>query len=310
MIEIDSTVFGIFADTSKKMINKRAKSILHFHFIVFIFGFTSILGVLIDKEAIALVWYRMLIAAFFLILFIFFFNKQKIELNNTFLYNLVAAGFLIAAHWVSFFYAIKMVGVSPTLAMLSSGALMTAILEPIFYKRKIFLYEVFFGGITLIGMLIIFKTSPDDWLGMLVALIATVLGVFFTLINGFLIKDNSSVIITLGEMIVGVGFISLFLLFEGGFDVSFFKINTSDFLYLIILGTVCTAYAITFSIEVMKQLNPFTIMLIINMEPIYGIFLALMIFGESELMSSGFYIGLLIILGAIISNSFIKVYKN
>lgn len=310
MIEIDSTVFVIFADTSKKMINKRAKSILHFHFIVFIFGFTSILGVLIDKEAIALVWYRMLIAAFFLILFIFFFNKQKIELNNTFLYNLVAAGFLIAAHWVSFFYAIKMVGVSPTLAMLSSGALMTAILEPIFYKRKIFLYEVFFGGITLIGMLIIFKTSPDDWLGMLVALIATVLGVFFTLINGFLIKDNSSVIITLGEMIVGVGFISLFLLFEGGFDVSFFKINNSDFLYLIILGTVCTAYAITFSIEVMKQLNPFTIMLIINMEPIYGIFLALMIFGESELMSSGFYIGLLIILGAIISNSFIKVYKN
>ena len=310
MIEIDSTVFVIFADTSKKMINKRAKSILHFHFIVFIFGFTSILGVLIDKEAIALVWYRMLIAAFFLILFIFFFNKQKIEFNNTFLYNLVAAGFLIAAHWVSFFYAIKMVGVSPTLAMLSSGALMTAILEPIFYKRKIFFYEVFFGGITLIGMLIIFKTSPDDWLGMLVALIATVLGVFFTLINGFLIKDNSSVIITLGEMIVGVGFISLFLLFEGGFDVSFFKINTSDFLYLIILGTVCTAYAITFSIEVMKQLNPFTIMLIINMEPIYGIFLALMIFGESELMSSGFYIGLLIILGAIISNSIIKAYKN
>ena len=310
MIEIDSTVFVIFADTSKKMINKRAKSILHFHFIVFIFGFTSILGVLIDKEAIALVWYRMLIAAFFLILFIFFFNKQKIEFNKTFLYNLVAAGFLIAAHWVSFFYAIKMVGVSPTLAMLSSGALMTAILEPIFYKRKIFFYEVLFGGITLIGMLIIFKTSPDDWLGMLVALIATVLGVFFTLINGFLIKDNSSVIITLGEMIVGVGFISLFLLFEGGFDVSFFKINTSDFLYLIILGTVCTAYAITFSIEVMKQLNPFTIMLIINMEPIYGIFLALMIFGESELMSSGFYIGLLIILGAIISNSFIKVYKN
>ncbi len=292
------------------MINKRAKSILHFHFIVFIFGFTSILGVLIDKEAIALVWYRMLIAAFFLILFIFFFNKQKIEFNNTFLYSLVAAGFLIAAHWVSFFYAIKMVGVSPTLAMLSSGALMTAILEPIFYKRKIFFYEVLFGGITLMGMLIIFKTSPDDWLGMLVALIATVLGVFFTLINGFLIKDNSSVIITLGEMIVGVGFISLFLLFEGGFDVSFFKINTSDFLYLIILGTVCTAYAITFSIEVMKQLNPFTIMLIINMEPIYGIFLALMIFGESELMSSGFYIGLLIILGAIISNSIIKVYKN
>lgn len=303
-------VFVIFAVYFKKMLNNRAKSILHFHFIVFIFGFTSILGVLIEKEAIALVWYRMLIASVFLTLFIFFFNKKKFEFSYNLLYKLVAAGFLIAAHWVSFFYAIKMVGVSPTLAMLSSGALMTAILEPVFYKRKILFYEVLFGGITMIGMFVIFKTSPDDWLGMLVALIATVLGVFFTLINGLLIKENSSVIITLGEMITGVGFISLFLLFGGGFDVSFFTITTSDFLFLMLLGTVCTAYAITFSIEVMKQLNPFTIMLIINMEPIYGILLALLIFGESELMSSGFYIGLLIILFAIVSNSILKVYKN
>ena len=303
-------VFVIFAVYFKKMLNNRAKSILHFHFIVFIFGFTSILGVLIEKEAIALVWYRMLIASVFLTLFIFFFNKKKFEFSYNLLYKLVAAGFLIAAHWVSFFYAIKMVGVSPTLAMLSSGALMTAILEPVFYKRKILFYEVLFGGITMIGMFVIFKTSPDDWLGMLVALIATVLGVFFTLINGLLIKENSSVIITLGEMITGVGFISLFLLFGGGFDVSFFTITTSDFLFLMLLGTVCTAYAITFSIEVMKQLNPFTIMLIINMEPIYGILLALLIFGESELMSSDFYIGLLIILFAIVSNSIVKVYKN
>jgi drug/metabolite transporter (DMT)-like permease len=303
-------VFVIFAVYFKKMLNNRAKSILHFHFIVFIFGFTSILGVLIEKEAIALVWYRMLIASVFLTLFIFFFNKKKFEFSYNLLYKLVAAGFLIAAHWVSFFYAIKMVGVSPTLAMLSSGALMTAILEPVFYQRKILFYEVLFGGITMIGMFVIFKTSPDDWLGMLVALIATVLGVFFTLINGLLIKENSSVIITLGEMITGVGFISLFLLFGGGFDVSFFTITTSDFLFLMLLGTVCTAYAITFSIEVMKQLNPFTIMLIINMEPIYGILLALLIFGESELMSSDFYIGLLIILFAIVSNSIVKVYKN
>ncbi|MEK9516896.1 MAG: DMT family transporter [Flavobacteriaceae bacterium] len=303
-------VFVIFAVYFKKMLNNRAKSILHFHLIVFIFGFTSILGVLIEKEAIALVWYRMLIASVFLTLFIFFFNKKKFEFSYNLLYKLVAAGFLIAAHWVSFFYAIKMVGVSPTLAMLSSGALMTAILEPVFYKQKILFYEVLFGGITMIGMFVIFKTSPDDWLGMLVALIATVLGVFFTLINGLLIKENSSVIITLGEMITGVGFISLFLLFGGGFDVSFFTITTSDFLFLMLLGTVCTAYAITFSIEVMKQLNPFTIMLIINMEPIYGILLALLIFGESELMSSGFYIGLLIILFAIVSNSIVKVYKN
>lgn len=290
------------------MLSKRAQSVLHFHFIVFIFGFTSILGVLIDKDAVSLVWYRMLMASLFLTVLLFF-KKKKFEFNYNLLYMLVAAGFLIAAHWLSFFYAIKMVGVSPTLAMLSSGALITAVLEPVFYNRKILFSEVLFGGITMIGMFIIFKTSPEDWLGMFVALIATVLGVFFTLINGVLIKDNASVIITLGEMTIGVGFISLYVLLSGGFDTSFFTITTSDFLYLIILGSICTAYAITFSIQVMKQLNPFTIMLIINMEPIYGIILALFIFGDNELMSSGFYIGLSIILFAIISNSIVKGYK-
>ncbi len=290
------------------MLSKRAQSVLHFHVIVFIFGFTSILGVLIDKDAVSLVWYRMLMASLFLTVLLFF-KKKKFEFNYNLLYMLVAAGLLIAAHWLSFFYAIKMVGVSPTLAMLSSGALITAVLEPVFYNRKILFSEILFGGITMIGMFIIFKTSPEDWLGMFVALIATVLGVFFTLINGVLIKDNASVIITLGEMTIGVGFISLYVLLSGGFDTSFFTITTSDFLYLIILGSVCTAYAITFSIQVMKQLNPFTIMLIINMEPIYGIILALFIFGDDELMSSGFYIGLSIILFAIISNSILKDYK-
>ena len=125
-----------------------------------------------------------------------------------------------------------MVGVSPTLAMLSSGALITAVLEPVFYNRKILFSEILFGGITMIGMFVIFKTSPEDWLGMLVALIATVLGVFFTLINGVLIKDNSSVIITLGEMMIGVGFISLYVLFSGGFDTSFFYNHHFRFFYI------------------------------------------------------------------------------
>ena len=289
------------------MLSKRGKSVLHFHFIVFIFGFTSILGVLIDKDAISLVWYRMLTASFFLALF--FFQKKKIQFKNSLFLKLLAAGFLIAAHWLLFFHAIKMVGVSPTLAMLSSGALITAILEPIFYNRKILFSEILFGLITIVGMFVIFKTSPEDLMGMLVALLATVLGVFFTLINGVLIKNNSSIIITLGEMIIGVCFISLYLIFNGGFNNSFFSITSSDFLYLIILGSVCTAYAITFSIEVMKQLNPFTIMLIINMEPIYGIILALLIFGDGELMSSGFYIGLSIILSAIVANSIVKGFK-
>ncbi|MEK9603368.1 MAG: EamA family transporter, partial [Flavobacteriaceae bacterium] len=208
-----------------------------------------------------------------------------------------------------FFKAIKMVGISPTLAMLSSGALMTAVLEPIVYKRKFLLYELVFGVMALSGMILIFNATPEDWTGMFLALIATFLGVLFTLINGKLIQQNSSTLITFYQMMIGFVFISLYLLFTGAFEPVFFTISAHDFLWLLILGTVCTAYAITGAIAVMRELNPFTIMLIINMEPLYGIVLALVIFGESELMNTEFYLGLTIILTAIFSNSIVK-FRN
>lgn len=291
------------------MPQKGISNLIHYHFIVFVFGFTSILGALISIEALDLVWYRMLIASLFLGFFLLLFKKRRFKVPRSQHLSLLTAGFLIAVHWVVFFKAIKMVGISPTLAMLSSGALMTAILEPIVYKRKFLLYELIFGIMALSGMILIFNATPEDWKGMFLALIATFLGVLFTLINGKLIQQNSSTIITFYQMLIGFVFISMYLLFTGTFEPVFFSISTHDFLWLLILGTVCTAYAITGAIAVMKELNPFTIMLIINMEPLYGIVLALVIFGESELMNTEFYLGLTIILTAIFSNSIVK-FRN
>lgn len=287
-------------------LGKRGQSVLHYHFIVFIFGFTSILGALISIEALPLVWYRMLIASIVLGFFLLFNKKKTFLIAARHWWSLFLAGFLIALHWGAFFQAIKMVGISPTLAMLSSGALMTAVLEPLFYQRKFLLYELVFGLMALGGMLIIFNASPNDWIGMFVALAATFLGVLFTLVNGKLIENNSSTAITFYEMTIGFFIISIYFLLSETMYKDFFVISSSDGLWLFLLGTVCTAYAITGAIAVMRELNPFTIMLIINMEPLYGILLALMIFGESELMSTGFYLGLIIILLAIISNSIIK----
>ena len=107
-------------------------------------------------------------------------------------------------------------------------------------------------------------------------------------------------------MTIGVIFISIYMFYLGEFNKLFFQFSVNDFFWILILSSVCTAYAITKSISLMKVLNPYSIMLILNMEPIYGIILALIIFGENEFMNFYFYIGLALIMIAIISNSLYK----
>ena len=289
------------------MKENRFRSVIHFHFIVFIFGFTSIIGALISRDAITIVWYRMIFASIILLIFMLFTNSGITKINSKKIPSLTLAGFLIASHWIAFFKSVKLVGVSPTLAMLSTGAIITAFLEPIFYKRKILIYEIIFGTIAMIGTLIIFKSTPEDFFGMSVALLATVLGVFYTLINGKLINEYSATILNFYEMTIGALFISTYMFYSGEFNKFFFQFSVNDFLWILILSSICTAYAITKSISLIKVLNPYSIMLILNMEPIYGIMLALVIFGQNELMNLNFYLGLVLIMIAILSNF---IYKS
>lgn len=289
------------------MKENRFRSVIHFHFIVFIFGFTSIIGALISWDAITIVWYRMIFASIILLIFMLFTNSGITKINSKKIPSLTLAGFLIASHWIAFFKSVKLVGVSPTLAMLSTGAIITAFLEPIFYKRKILIYEIIFGTIAMIGTLIIFKSTPEDFFGMSVALLATVLGVFYTLINGKLINEYSATILNFYEMTIGALFISTYMFYSGEFNKFFFQFSVNDFLWILILSSICTAYAITKSISLIKVLNPYSIMLILNMEPIYGIILALVIFGQNELMNLNFYLGLVLIMIAILSNF---IYKS
>jgi drug/metabolite transporter (DMT)-like permease len=140
------------------MQKNKLKSLLHFHFIVFIFGFTAILGSLISIDSISLVWYRMAIA-FLTLLFLSILLKKNIILNRFLVLKMIFAGVLIALHWITFFKAIKLSNVSVTLSVLSLGAFLTSFLEPLFYKRKIIKYEVILGIMAVIGMSLIFKSQ-------------------------------------------------------------------------------------------------------------------------------------------------------
>lgn len=288
------------------MLGNKSKSLLHFHFIVFIFGFTAILGSLISVNSYQIVWFRVLIAALTIIVVIKIL-KKSIQISLSQLLMLVFCGFLISLHWVFFFKAIKVSNVSVTLSILSLGAFITSFLEPFFYKKKIVKYEVIFGIIVAAGTIIVFKTQLHYLEGIIYALIAVLFSVFFTLINGKIINYLPSLTISFYELSSGFFIISFILLLRGDFSSELIKITQDDLLWLLILGTICTAYAFVISVDVMKHLSPYTIMISINMEPIYGMLLAYLLLGDNEKMSSLFYVGFFLIFFSVLMNGYLKL---
>ena len=281
------------------------KSHLNLHLIVFIWGFTAVLGELITVREASLVWYRMLLAGIFLLLYLLV-TKKSFRLPIKAILQLTGVGFLIAIHWIYFFKAINISNVSITLAMFSMGSFFAAILEPLFYKRNMLWYEVLFGLIIIAGLFIIMQVEIKYLEGILCALFSVFIGVLFTLLNGKLIQKYDSSVITLYEFFAGFLFVSVFLFFDEKFIPAFFNVTTKDWIYILILASVCTAYAFTASVNVMKKLSPYTVMLTTNLEPVYGIILAYFIIGEDEKMSLPFYIGSAIILLTVILNGIIK----
>ncbi|MDE0773008.1 MAG: EamA family transporter [Salibacteraceae bacterium] len=275
------------------------------HATVFIWGFTGILGKLIEVPYYSIVWYRMLIAAFGIAMYAISTKAQlKISFKKALIFIFV--GFIVAAHWSTFFQALKVSNVSVVLTTLASASLFVAILEPIFFKRKLILYELLFGLAVIVGLSLIFNFESQYALGILLALSSAFLAALFSTINGLLIRENKSRIITFYEMVGGVIGISIYtLLFESP-TITDFSPGINDIIYLLILGLVCTAVAFVVSVEVMKELSPFTVSISINMEPIYAIVLALIFFGESEQMTPGFYLGALIIFSTVLGNSALK----
>ena len=285
------------------------KSYLHLHIIVFIWGFTAVLGALISLDAIPLVWYRMLIASVFIALYVWL-KKISYKVPLKALIGFLFLGLIIALHWLAFFKAIKVSNVSVTLACLSTGAFFTSLLEPLFIGRKIVFYEVFFGLMVVFGLGIIFKVEANYIEGILYALCSALLSALFSIFNSKYAKVYNPSIISFYEIFAGVLFISIYLLATNSFDLAFFTIKTSDWMYLILLSSICTAYAFITSVKVMKFLSPYTVMLTINLEPIYGVILAILVFNEKEKMSFEFYIGAIIILSTVVLNGIVKYYKK
>ena len=291
------------------MLSDNLKSYLHLHLIVFIWGFTAVLGRLISLEALPLVWFRMLFAVGFIAVYIWI-KKIPIQVSPKTAVKFLFAGIIIALHWFTFFKAIKVSNISVTLACLATGAFFTSLLEPLFYRKKIVWYEVLFGLLVVVGLYIIFNVEGQFIEGIIIALISAFLSALFAVINSKFVKQHNPTLISFYELGGGLVFFSFLLLFTNSSTTTFFKLSSEDLIYLFILSSVCTAYAFIASTAIMKFLSPYTVMLTINLEPIYGIILAVLVYKEKETMSPNFYFGALIILLSVVLNSVIKSYQK
>jgi len=275
---------------------------LHLHFIVLIWGFTAILGLLIELPPVEVVFFRTLISAVGLLLLLLV-RKRKIQIHSIkVIFIVIGTGFLIAAHWILFFLSARMSNASICLAGMATCSLWTSLIEPLSQGRKIRGFEVVLSLVAFIGIGIIFNVEFGYLDALLIAVLSAFISAVFTVINGRLSKQYNPYVITMYEMAGACFSILLFYPIYSSFIVD--KIvwlpSKMDWLWLTILALVCTVYAYSASVELMKRLSAFSINLAVNLEPVYGIILALIIFGASEEMSPGFYVGTFLILTSVL----------
>lgn len=286
------------------------KTQLRLHFIVLLWGFTGIMGKLISLSALPIVFWRTFIAilAIGLALKIF---RVPFKVTKTKLIQYLGVGAIMGLHWILFFGAIKVSNVSVALSTLSTGALFAALIEPFFYKRKINIYEIILSLVVVACLWLIFQASPEYWLGIVLGVICAALSAAMTVFNGVLQKnkDNMPRKMMFYEMIGAFLVVCLISPFFVD-SISDFQIHGDDWLWILILGAVLTAYPMIESVQLMKYMSPYSLVLAVNMEPIYSIVLAYFIFGESEQMSATFYIAAFIMIAVIVANQLIQVQQK
>ncbi|WP_256004785.1 DMT family transporter [Pedobacter deserti] len=274
------------------------RNLVILHLTVFVWGFTGILGALISVDAIQLVWYRVLIASITLLGY-FILSKTNLKVTGSEFIKFVATGGVVAIHWVLFFYAIKASTVSVALVCLSSFTLFTALLEPLVKRQRILLPDVIVGLIIILGIYLIFKFESQYTEGIIFGLLSAFGSSLFATINSTLVQKSDYRIIGFYEIAGAFFWITLYRMADQSLWSEHFDLSVSDWTNLLLLGTICTALAYVAGVAVMRSLSAFRVALVTNLEPVYGILLAFIFFGSKEAMSTGFYAGSILILGAV-----------
>lgn len=277
------------------------------HVIIFMWGFTGILGKLIKQDSFILVWYRILIAVIALGIYMLIWRKSFRVLNQRRLLPIFIVGIIVAAHWATFYYAIQLSTASLAILCLSTTTIHVSWLEPLMMKRKFSWLEFLLGLIVIFGIYFISgDLNTNETFALYVGLFSALLAGMFSVFNARLAKDVPSDQITFYELLIGFAFMTFLLGLQGKLTAELFALSIWDFLWLLFLGIACTSFAFLATIEVVKRLGTFTVALSINLEPIYTIILAIILLHENEIVGPKFYLGAAIIVLVVIANAILK----
>ncbi|MHA4811935.1 DMT family transporter [Flavitalea flava] len=276
------------------------KAFIQLHIAVLLAGLTGVLGKLITLNEGLLVWYRLLLTAVTLWILAIA-RRQPVRINPKDLGRIFGVGAIAAIHWVTFYGSIKYSNVSVALVCFSAIGFFTALFEPLIFRHKADKVELFLGLLVIAGIFLIFKVDPHYKAGILTGLVSALLGSLFPVFNRQLLQKIPAQTVTLYELTGGFLFLSILLPFYlHRFPVAGILPGLSDWAWLLVLSWACTVLAFSLSMNALKHISAFTVNLTYNLEPIYGILLAFVLFREDKHLNGGFYVGFALIILSIV----------
>lgn len=294
------------------MSNKIKRSYIELHIAVFLWGFTAILGKVITLEETALVWWRLLFTCVSLLFFKSIW-KHIPTYSWKLIFQMMGVGVVVALHWVLFFGSVKYSNVSICLVCMATGSFFTSLIEPVIMKYKHKWYEIILGLLVIPGMFLVVKFIPTEkvtgvYLGLLSALLAAV----FSILNKKILTkekaDLNPLPMTFIELSSGLLFLSIIFPFTIKWlgESPFLPADLKDIGYLLVLALLCTTLGYVLGLKALKHLSAFASNLVVNLEPVYGIIMAWLIFQENKEVGQFFYLGVLIILLAVFLHPFLR----
>ncbi|MCY7360298.1 MAG: DMT family transporter [Rudanella sp.] len=285
---------------------------LHLHFIVLIWGFTAILGKLLEPlSPLSVVLFRTFLAVLGMgaVLWYQHRNGEPVApVSSRDRWRLLGVGALIAEHWMAFFAAARLANVSVCLAGMATSSLWASVLEPLLLRRRVRTIEVVLGAVVMAGLYLIFRFEFDKFVGLLVAVFSAMLAALFTIINSQFTHRYEALVISTHEMagafLTSIPVVGLYMAFFAWPDEVFWPVSMGQWGWLLVLAWVCTVYAYTAGVRLLRKFSAYLAILTVNLEPVYGIILAVLFFGDTERMTTGFYLGTLVILIAVIGFPF------
>ncbi len=285
--------------------SSKRKHYVLLHMIVFLWGWSSILGKLVTVNPFQIVWFRVLITVVTIAIFNAVTRVNIAITKKQFVY-LTLLGFLICSHWLFFYLSIKKAGVSLTMIAFSTTVFFSAIFEPVLYKRKMRIYELLLSMVTLLAVTMIFYNQNIDIQFLTFGLLAGFTASLFSLLNGLMVRKVEPTVISFYELFSAIIGLTIYLAFAGELKSSFFDVHTTDLTFLFILALFCTAIPFVVNIGVIKHLSPYTVSITINLQIIYSIILAALLFHENRYMTPSFYVGTVSIIACVVLNAYLK----